>query len=45
VDLKDLSHGWIRFTAVPADVAEWFYDLRQASMTIPISYEDVELSS
>ncbi|PZO43892.1 MAG: adenylate/guanylate cyclase domain-containing protein [Pseudanabaena frigida] len=45
VDFEDLSHCWIRFTAVPADVAEWLFDLRQASMIIPLAYEETELSS
>ncbi|TYQ28621.1 adenylate/guanylate cyclase domain-containing protein [Pseudanabaena sp. UWO311] len=44
VDLEDLSHGWIRFTAVTSDIAEWLYDLRQNSTMISMSYEETELS-
>ena len=43
VDLEGLSHCWIRFTAVPSDVAEWLYDLRQVSAVIPVLYEETEL--
>lgn len=31
ISLDDPSHCWIRFTEVPPDVAEWLYDLREAS--------------
>jgi adenylate cyclase len=34
VSPEDSSYCWIRFTAVPPDVAEWLYDLRQTAVTI-----------
>ncbi|PZO43239.1 MAG: adenylate/guanylate cyclase domain-containing protein [Pseudanabaena frigida] len=40
VSLEDSSHCWIRFTAVPSDIAEWLYDLRQDSM-IADAFEDI----
>jgi adenylate cyclase len=40
VNLENTSHCWIRFTAVPPDVAEWLYDLRQTAMKTPASFEE-----
>jgi len=40
VSLENTSHCWIRFTAVPPDVAEWLYDLRQAAMKTPDSFDE-----
>jgi hypothetical protein len=31
ISLKERSYCWIRFTAMPPDVAEWLYDLRQSA--------------
>ncbi|MDX2255274.1 MAG: adenylate/guanylate cyclase domain-containing protein [Pseudanabaenaceae cyanobacterium bins.39] len=31
ISTKDPCYGWLRFTAVPPNVAEWFYNLRQVS--------------
>jgi adenylate cyclase len=42
VSLKDPSHCWVRFTAVPPDVAELLYDLRQTAGIIPDSYEETD---
>ncbi|MDX2253896.1 MAG: adenylate/guanylate cyclase domain-containing protein [Pseudanabaenaceae cyanobacterium bins.39] len=33
VSSEDTYSFWIRFTAVPSDVAEWLYDLRQIAKT------------
>jgi adenylate cyclase len=44
VSLDDPSHCWIRFTAVPPDIAEWLYDLRQTTGIIPDIYEETDLS-
>jgi adenylate cyclase len=40
VSLENTSHCWIRFTAVPPDVAEWLYDLRQDAMKTPASFDE-----
>ncbi|PZV15524.1 MAG: adenylate/guanylate cyclase domain-containing protein [Pseudanabaena sp.] len=42
VNREDMSHCWIRFTAVPPAVAEWLYDLRQSTVVIPDSYEETD---
>ncbi|MEE3715709.1 adenylate/guanylate cyclase domain-containing protein [Tumidithrix elongata RA019] len=42
VSLEDTSHCWIRFTAVPPDVAEWLYDLRQTALRIPVPLEEID---
>ncbi|CAN1212735.1 Guanylate cyclase domain-containing protein [Tumidithrix helvetica PCC 7403] len=40
VNSEDLSYCWIRFTAVPPDVAEWLYNLRQTAASLPITLEE-----
>ena len=39
VGFEDTSHCWIRFTAVPSNIAEWLYDLRQTASSA-IDYTD-----
>ncbi|NMF61132.1 CHASE2 domain-containing protein [Pseudanabaena yagii] len=44
VSPENKNSFWIRFTAVPSDVAEWLYDLRQTA-TNSNSYDETDLAT